>query len=303
MKVLVADDDYGSRLLAQMSVERLGHECRVAADGDEAWTIFQDYQPDVLVTDWQMPGLDGLQLCSAVRGAAKDRYTYIVLVTSLARRDQVLSGIEAGADDYVIKPLDPFALEVRLIVAKRVTSLHLELAGYRQRLVKEAQTDPLTKLLNRRKLAEDLELLHVRSERYKYPYSLALCDIDVFKDYNDVYGHQAGDQVLESVATTLTKASRQGDSLYRYGGEEFLIVLPNQAAAEAQIAVERFRAAVEDLGIEHSASKRGTVTISAGVSTFVPGSGESTYRLLRRADTALYAAKAAGRNCVVASSV
>ncbi len=298
MKVLIADDDNGARLVARAAVQQLGHECMVASDGDMAWRIFEAYQPDVLVTDWMMPGLDGPQLCRAVRSAEQDRYTYIVLLTSRSRQDEVLSGIEAGADDYVVKPLDPFALRARLVVAQRVTSLHLELAGYRAQLAEQARTDPLTKLRNRLMLSEDLELLHGRSERYGHAYSLALCDIDLFKNYNDIYGHQAGDRALQSVAAALTGIGRHGDSIYRYGGEEFLIVLPHQAAAAAGKAVERLRTAVQGLAVEHSASAVGVLTVSAGVSTFVPGGGMGSEELLRNADLALYEAKSAGRNRV-----
>jgi two-component system chemotaxis response regulator CheY len=301
VKVLVADDDAGARLVAQASVERLGHECLLASDGDAAWELFGAHRPDVLVTDWMMPGLNGPQLCRAIRDAERDRYTYIVLLTSLAAQDEILAGMEAGADDYVVKPLDPFALQARLLVAKRVTSLHLELADYREKLSEKAQTDPLTKLLNRLKLTEDLEELHDRSERYERPYSLGLCDIDFFKGYNDTYGHQAGDRALQQVAAALASVGRRSDGLYRYGGEEFLWVLPETGATEAAMAVDRFCTAVTDLEIVHCGSGGGVLTVSAGISTFLPGSGISTEVLLRQADLALYGAKAAGRNRVVAA--
>ncbi|MDQ3480282.1 MAG: response regulator, partial [Actinomycetota bacterium] len=167
MRVLVADDDSGARLVAKTVVEELGHECMEAANGGEAWDMFTQYQPQVLVTDRMMPpGLDGLQLCRAVRDSEQNIYTYIVLLTSMARTDEILAGIDAGADDYVIKPLDPFTLHSRLLVAQRVTSLHLELGRYRAELAKQAQTDPLTTLNNRLKLTEDLDRLHHRSVRY-----------------------------------------------------------------------------------------------------------------------------------------
>ena len=296
MRVLVADDDLGSRLVAQAAVEGLGHECRIAADGDEAWEIWQTYHPDVLITDRVMPGLDGLTLCRVIRAAEHDAYTYIVLVTSSDRREDVLSGLQAGADDYIVKPLDLFTLEARLLVARRVTSLHAELTRTRVELSEQAHTDPLTKLHNRLRLNEDLEMLHANSERYGRPYSLGLCDVDYFKRYNDTYGHQAGDEALRTVADTLSRHAREGDRLYRYGGEEFLLLLPEQSARAAAKALERFRAALQGLRIEHASGPVGVLTCSVGIATYVPGSLASSAQLLKSADEALYQAKAAGRN-------
>ncbi len=248
------------------------------------------------------PGPDGLQLCRAVREREANSYTYIVLLTSLARPNEVLAGIDADADDYVIKPLDPFTLHARLLVAQRVTSLHLELGRFRTELAKQAQTDPLTGLNNRLKLTEDLELLHQRSVRYGRDYCLALCDIDSFKDDNDTYGHQAGDRALQAVASALTAGSRHGEGVYRYGGEEFLLALPEQTATAATAAIERLRGTVQGLGITHALSPAGVLTISAGISSFVPGCGADSQELLRQADIAMYEAKAAGRNRVRAAN-
>ncbi|MBT2515351.1 diguanylate cyclase [Arthrobacter sp. ISL-30] len=296
MKVLVADDDLGSRLVAKAAVEQSGHECIVAADGDAAWQLYKQHQPNAVVTDLMMPGLDGLSLCRAIRAEERDTYTYLVLVTSQDSRDDVLAGMDAGADDYVTKPLDPFTLHTRLLVALRVTSLHADLARYRLALTKQARTDPLTQLYNRLRLAEDLEGLHSRSERYEWDYSVAMCDVDNFKSFNDIYGHQAGDAALRTVAEALSRQVRQRDGVYRFGGEEFLLVLPNQSWTAARIVVERARAAVESLGIPHSGNSSGVLTISAGISAYVAEHRVGSERLLNEADAALYEAKAAGRN-------
>ena len=239
MKVLVADDDPGSLMVARAAVERSGHDCLTAADGDEAWALYLEHQPDVVVTDWMMPGMDGLALCRAIRAREADLYTYIVLLTSQGSRDDVLAGLEAGADDYVTKPLDPFVLHARLLVALRVTTLHADLAHYRKVLSQQARTDPLTGLHNRLKLSEDLEQLHARSERYAEEYCVAMCDVDNFKSYNDIYGHQAGDLALRAVAAALVGEARKSDGVYRYGGEEFLLVLPNQSQPGAKAFMER----------------------------------------------------------------
>ncbi|WP_028266186.1 GGDEF domain-containing response regulator [Arthrobacter sp. MA-N2] len=296
MKVLVADDDFGSRLVAQAAVEHYGHECIVAADGNSAWELYKQHRPQVVVTDLMMPGLNGLELCRAIRSAEGDSYTYLVLVTSKDSHEDVVAGMHAGADDYVAKPLDPFVLHTRLLVAQRVTSLHTDLARYRAALAEQARTDPLTKLHNRLKLSEDLEQLHRKCARYGTDYSLAICDVDNFKRYNDIYGHQAGDSALQAVAASLAGESRQSDGIYRFGGEEFLFLLPGQSAAGAQTRLERALDAVQGLGIPHSGNPSGTLTLSAGLSAYVPEHRVSSERLLKEADIALYAAKSAGRN-------
>jgi diguanylate cyclase (GGDEF)-like protein len=298
VKVLVADDDPGSLLVAKAAVERSGHECLAAADGDEAWALYLAHQPDVVVTDWMMPGMDGLALCRAIRAREADLYTYIVLLTSQGSRNDVLAGLEAGADDYVTKPLDPFVLHARLLVALRVTTLHADLAHYRKMLAQQARTDPLTGLHNRLKLSEDLERLHARSVRYAEDYCVAMCDVDNFKSYNDIYGHQAGDLALRAVAAALAGQARTTDGVYRFGGEEFLLVLPNQSQLGAKALMERALDSVRDLKIAHSGDPLGQLTLSAGISAFTAENRLDAETLLGEADAALYAAKAAGRNRV-----
>lgn len=298
MKILVADDDPGSLMVARAAVERSGHDCLTAADGDEAWAMYLEHQPDVVVTDWMMPGMDGLALCRAIRAREADLYTYIVLLTSQGSRDDVLAGLEAGADDYVTKPLDPFVLHARLLVALRITTLHADLAHYRKVLSQQARTDPLTGLNNRLKLSEDLEQLHARSHRYAEGYCVAMCDVDNFKSYNDIYGHQAGDLALRTVAAALVGAARKADGVYRYGGEEFLLVLPNQSQLGAKASMERALNAVRELDIVHSGDPTGRLTLSAGISAFTADHRADAATLLGEADAALYAAKAAGRNRV-----
>jgi diguanylate cyclase (GGDEF)-like protein len=298
VKVLVADDDPGSLLVARAAVERSGHDCLTAADGDQAWALYLEHQPDVVVTDWMMPGLDGLALCRAIRVREQELYTYVVLLTSQGSRDDVLAGLEAGADDYVTKPLDPFVLHARLLVARRITTLHADLAHYRKVLSLQARTDPLTGLHNRLKLSEALEQLHLRSQRYAEQYSLAMCDVDNFKSYNDIYGHQTGDLALRAVAAALLGSVRKSDAVYRYGGEEFLLVLPQQSAAGAKALMERALDAVRDLAIVHAGDTSGQLRLSAGISSFSLEHPVDANDLLGEADAALYAAKAAGRNRV-----
>jgi diguanylate cyclase (GGDEF)-like protein len=287
MHVLVADDDAGTRLLVSTAVERLGHRCSVAEDGTEAWRRYQDELPDVVITDWQMPGMDGTALAKAIRGHSASAYAYVMVLTGAADEQAARASMEAGADDLLHKPLDVAQLERKLIAAGRVTTLH-------RRLHDDARHDPVTGLGNRLRLAEDLELLCGRVERYGHVYCIALFDIDDFKGYNDAAGHLAGDGVLRAVAQRLQREIRSGDALYRYGGEEFLVLLPEQSLESAALAAERLRAAVEALALPHPAG--GTVTVSVGVAGTAEGCRPD--ELFELADQALYRAKADGRNRV-----
>lgn len=236
----------------------------------------------------------------AVRDCQRDGYTYIILLSGADERADVLSGMEAGAGDYLIKPLDPFGLQTRLLAARRVTLLHEELDRARRKLVEQANTDPLTNLRNRLGLSNDLEMLHNISKRYERSYCLGLCDVHFFKSYNDTYGHQAGDEALRLVADTLNRHVRETDRVYRYGGEEFLFLLPEQQRNGGVHALNRIRRAVEQLGITHATGgPAGVLTVSIGVSAFAPGRSVTSEELLAEADRSLYEAKAAGRNSVL----
>jgi two-component system chemotaxis response regulator CheY len=288
MHVLVADDDAGIRLLVSVAIERLGHRCTTAEDGLEAWRRYQAEQPDVVITDWQMPGMDGTELALAIRSHAESPYTYLLVLTGVADEAAARAVMEAGADDLVLKPLEAAELERKLIAAARVTALH-------RRMHDDARQDPLTGLGNRLRLAEDLDALCGRVERYGHSYCVALFDVDAFKAYNDSVGHLAGDGVLRAVADRLSEGIRTGDTLYRYGGEEFLVLLPEQSLESARRVAERLRASVEALELPHPESR--TVTVSAGVAGIgVPAC--SPTELFELADQALYRAKAGGRNRV-----
>jgi diguanylate cyclase (GGDEF)-like protein len=306
MRVLIAEDDPISRLILRRAVELLAHECLVATDGLEAWEHYGRSELDVIISDWMMPGLDGVELCRRIRQQPGKAYTYFILLTALSDRRDFLTGMKAGADDYLTKPLDQDQLSVRLLAAERVTSLHrrlaeqnAELERLNQVVTESARTDPLTGLGNRLRLREDLEALQSQIERYGRRYALALYDVDHFKAYNDRYGHLAGDRVLSDLAAVLIGQCRRGDQAYRYGGEEFLVLLPEQRAAAALTAVERVRQAVEGLAIPHAENPpSGLVTISAGVAVLEPDAGRGCEAAVRDADEALYRAKRAGRNRV-----
>jgi len=305
MRVLVADDDSTSRLVAQAAVRSRGHDCESVSDGVAAWDAFQSSPPDVVLTDLMMPGLTGLTLCRNIRAHPSGGSTYVILVTSQGALTQILQGMAAGADDYLIKPLDPDMLQARLIAAGRVAALHGQLA--RQRIELEAvnetlkdiaRRDPLTGLRNRRALEEDLVLLEARVARNNDRYCMALLDVDHFKAYNDAYGHPAGDKILQAVGAQLNAQIRGGDALYRYGGEEFLCIFPEQTLASGTVAVERMRAGVHALGLPHAGNVPGVLTVSAGMAILDAAGHHSAEDVLMEADEALYRAKERGRNRV-----
>lgn len=290
MRILVAEDDAASRLILQAVVESLEHECLLATDGLAAWEHFCASGADVVISDWMMPRMDGLELCRRVRThTASTGYTYFIFLTSLGQKPDSLIGMHAGADDYLMKPLNADDLRIRLLVAGRITELHhrlarqaLQLESLNRELFEQGHTDSLTRLGNRRRLHEDLQVVE--------NYCAVLCDVDCFKFYNDQFGHLAGDDVLRRIGEEVSTNCRKGDLAYRYGGEEFLLLLPEQSMDGALAAAERLRQAIEALAIPHpeNAPFQG-VTISAGVAL----------RSLEQADTALYSAKRNGRNCVI----
>jgi two-component system, cell cycle response regulator len=303
MRVLIADDSATPRMLLRREIERLGHECVVAEDGAQAWETFQLTGADVIISDWMMPGVEGPELCRKVRASAAGAYAYFILLTSLDHHEQVLEGMQAGADDYLTKSFGHDELRARLIAAARVTALHQRLARQQEELERlnaalfdSSRSDFLTGVGNRLRQDEELGALVERSRRYAQAFSVALFDVDHFKAYNDTFGHLAGDEVLRTVAQTLRATSRELDSVYRYGGEELLVAFPEQGIDDARTAAERMRTAVLELAIPHP---QGVVTVSAGAAEFDRRGGDLA-TLLRCADQGLYEAKAAGRNRVVA---
>jgi diguanylate cyclase (GGDEF)-like protein len=292
MKILIAEDQATSALHLRRTLERLGHETTVAPDGEEAWRLVQGGALPLLISDWMMPLLDGLELCRRIRSAAAERYTYIILLTSRDRKEDRLEGLRAGADDFLTKPTDPEELTVRLEIAERILKVHAQLARQNERLAELASVDELTGTKNRRRFREDLDLLFGQAERLGLPLSLIMLDLDHFKEYNDTFGHPAGDEILCRLGAILRSSLRNHDVVARYGGEEFVVLLPATGANEAVEVAERLRTA-----IAKRPWPRRAVTASLGVGTIGPHTaGAST--LVEQADRALYCSKQTGRNKV-----
>jgi two-component system cell cycle response regulator len=306
MKVLIADDSPAHLLALRKAVTGLGHDCAAAKDGDEAWESFNVDRPEVVISDWVMPGIEGDELCRRIR-AADGPYCYVIVLTSLDDKQHVMNGMRAGADDYLTKPLDTDDLEARMAAATRVTALHrrlseqqAELERLNQELAELARRDPLMGIGNRMRMHEDMERIEREVDRSGTGYSVLLCDIDKFKSYNDANGHQRGDEVLRAVADALAAATRGEDAVYRYGGEELLVLVRSGDPSAALDTAERLRRKIEDLALPREAAGEGVVTISIGAAVREAGAAGGPEDAVRRADAALYRAKDQGRNRVVA---
>src|ERR1017187_4173794 len=256
MKILIAEDQAPAALYLCRTLERMGHEATVAPDGEQAWRIVQCGHTPLLISDWMMPLVDGPELCRRIRSAGGDRYTYIILLTSRDRKEDRLEGLRAGADDFLTKTPDPDELTVRLEIAERILEVHAQLARQNERLAELAAVDELTGTKNRRRFREDLDLLFGQAERLGSPLSLIMLDLDHFKEYNDSFGHLAGDEVLQRGGSAIRSTIRGHDIVARYGGEEFVVLLPGTDGDEALEVAERLRSAIDRKSTRLNSSHR-----------------------------------------------
>jgi diguanylate cyclase (GGDEF)-like protein len=294
MKALIADDDPINRLLLQRCLWQWGYEAVVVADGAKAWDALSAPEaPRLAILDWEMPGIDGEELCRRVRGLARESYTYLLLLTSRDGRDFKLQGLEAGADDYLTKPFDPAELRARLNIGRRILHLQTELIAAREAMRQQATCDGLTGTLNRATILEMLNHEIAMGRRDGKPVGVVLADLDHFKKINDTYGHQAGDTVLRSFASRLAVAVRPDDRVGRYGGEEFLLVLPDCDDQAILGVCERVRRRTAEEPFVHGGVAI-PVTVSLGAAVFA-GRGD-VVDVVKAADTALYRSKSEGRN-------
>jgi two-component system cell cycle response regulator len=308
VRILIAEDDNASRLILEAALAGLGHEVIAATDGEQAWRMFQSEKVEAIISDREMPGLNGIDLCRRIRGSPGGKYIYFIFLTSVYDKAGAAEAIRAGADDYLMKPLNRHELEARLLVASRITKLYgelseqqLQLERLNRQLFRQARIDGLTQVGNRLKMREDLNILVARVAEQGESFCAVMCDVDHFKLYNDEYGHLQGDEVLKKVASTLVQGCRPNDDVYRYGGEEFLLVMPEQSIETACAVAERHRARIEQLAIPNVAGPGTIVTISAGVAAMTT-TRPSIKEWLEGADGAMYRAKRLGRNRVVVAA-
>jgi diguanylate cyclase (GGDEF)-like protein len=291
VKVLIADDDALSLLYLQDALQDWGYEVQTTSDGKSACEILQ--QPDapmLAVIDWMMPGMDGIDVCRQIRDTVKDRYIYLIMLTTHSETEFVVEAMHAGADDFIAKPFNAEELEARLRAGKRISELE-------QKLRMKATHDALTGIYNRGAVLDILAKELVRHGREARPASIMFVDLDHFKRTNDQYGHLAGDAVLREVSRRIASVLRPYDSLGRYGGEELLVVLPSCDRIGALEVAERVRAVVADQPV---ATEFGAIasSLSIGVAVAAEGVTVSSNTLIQLADDALYRAKQNGRNRV-----
>lgn len=293
MKILVADDSKYYSMLLENSLRQWGYDPVMAKNGAEAWEILQGEDgPRLALLDWIMPVMDGLQVCQKIRSWEKDSYIYVILLTSQSSKENVIAGLESGADDYIIKPFNEEELKYRLKIGERILTLE-------NRIMQMASIDSLTGVLNRRVFMDRLDSEIQRYYRSKIPVSLIMMDLDHFKRVNDLYGHLAGDQVLRKIAGKLELLVRKYDFIGRYGGEEFIICLPAAGSGEIGDIAERIRSEIEYMDIPIEGNKAVIkITASFGVSCLEKNTRVSIDEWIKRADDALYQSKREGRNQV-----
>jgi len=300
MPVLVAEDNPVFQSMLRNMLTKWGYAAHVTPNGLEAWEAMQAADaPRLAVLDWMMPYMDGVEVCRRIRTAAREPYVYVLLLTARTESQDLVEGMEAGADDYLTKPFNAQELRVRLRAGRRILDLQQQLMEAREALRVQATHDALTGLLNRGRVLEILAAEIARSERELQPLAVLMVDLDRFKLINDTLGHMAGDAVLREAARRMQAATRQYDAPGRYGGEEFLIVLPGCGAREGYAQAERIREAYAGEAFTTGGESL-AVTCSIGVSSRDACAAGDAERLIREADAALYAAKNQGRNRVVA---
>jgi two-component system cell cycle response regulator len=299
MQILVVEDSPVYRQLLSSHLGEWGFPFTIAKDGSEAWTLLQRPDcPNLVLLDWVLPDIDGLELCRRIRLAGSgNSYSYIILLTGKDGKKDMLEAMQAGADDYLVKPFDHLELKARLLVGKRIVDLHEELVSARESMRHAATHDSLTGLINRGETLDFLNRELERAKRNRRPLSIMLADVDHFKRVNDTLGHLYGDEALKEVARRLRSKLRVYDGVGRYGGEEFLMILADCDLMAALIKADDLRAFVGSKPIVSSAVST-TITVSMGVAVSTDHSNGDIGSLLNQADRGLYAAKQKGRNRV-----
>jgi len=294
-QILVVDDSPFSRKLVEHALAEGAYGLLLAKDGSEAMGLFKEHRPALVIMDWMLPDTSGPELCEQIRSESRDSYTYVILLTSIKDKENIVKGLSAGADDYVTKPFDRGELLARIAVGFRFVDLHREIDAKNKQLAEMAHTDSLTNLPNRRAI-EDWAGRQLRgAARHGYSLWVVHADLDCFKGVNDTYGHDAGDQVLQKFAEILKANTRASDISGRMGGDEFLLVLTHVDEKHIRLTVERLRTQFASQKFSFG-GQTFSVTASFGICGFQGKEPPEFSNLVRRADTALYTAKNAGRN-------
>jgi two-component system, cell cycle response regulator len=295
-KVLIAEDDPVSRRILEVFLSRWGYQVVVAASGTEALHLLEQVEaPRLAVLDWMMPGLEGIQVCRKIRERADRPYVYILLLSARVQKQDLLLGLESGADDYLTKPFDAQELRARLHVGQRILQLQDGLMVASAELLFRATHDSLTGIANRDVILDALRRESSRQLRDGGSFGIVLLDVDHFKRVNDTYGHLCGDAVLQEVVRRVNSTVRAYDTVGRYGGEEFLIVAPSSGPEGVLRLSERIRLAIEASPIVTEAGEI-SVTVSLGLAVSSESAKLDSKMMLSTADEALYRAKAEGRN-------
>jgi len=298
VKILIAEDDAISRRLLDTILRKWGYEVVVAYDGGQAWEELQkEDAPRLAILDWMMPEMDGVEVCGKVRERANSPYVYILLLSAKSQREDLVKGMESGADDYITKPFDANELKVRLRAGRRILDLQTQLMSAQEALRDQAARDPLTGIWNRNAVFDIFRRELARAEREGNQLAIVMLDIDHFKHLNDTHGHMAGDAVLREFTNRITASLRPYDAVGRYGGEEFLVVLPGCDLEAAVRHAERLRSLITDEEFDTSEGRH-SIACSLGVASTSSVNPKDMDSLLRAADAALYRAKRKGRNRV-----
>jgi len=280
-------------------LDKMGYEVEVAKDGEEAWKILdQNGSPELVILGWMTPGIDGMEICRKLRSKQSEFYHYVLLITARSNKQDIAFALEAGADDYLVKPFDLDELSSRLAVANRIVSVQHQLIKARENLRVQATKDGLTGVWNRVTFLNLFESELDRASRSGATTGLLMLDIDHFKKINDRFGHLSGDLVLKEIADRLKRFLRSYDFLGRYGGEEFMIALPGVTKAQLHEIAERIRLSIANEPVSLNASEI-NITLSIGAADVTPGR-KNPIHAIAVADVALYHAKNMGRNCTVA---
>jgi diguanylate cyclase (GGDEF)-like protein len=295
-KILVVDDSAVYRKLVEHTLSEKQYAVLFAKSGREAINLFSEHQPSVVITDWMMLDLSGIELCEYIRNhASQASYTYLIILTGITEKDKLVKGLAAGADDYLTKPFHSDELLARVGVGRRIIELHRQLEAKNLLLEELALTDSLTGLPNRRAIEEWATRQLSGAARYGFSFLVVMADLDYFKNVNDTHGHDAGDTVLKKFAEILKKNTRRSDICGRIGGEEFLFVLTHTTQENSTVVIERIRAELEATKFDFNGGSL-TVTASFGLAGFDGTQAPDFNRLVSQADAALYAAKRTGRN-------